>query len=94
MIAPEQVLRAYLNVLNDVLLFVRLRSRGDNRLSDEHLFDLMNAVHNVPELLTRHGEWFTAEMIRNDAFADYDSKWANNGGLSLVRMIDEAMSRH
>ena len=92
MIAADRDLCAFLSVLETVALFIRFRSRGQQRLSDEHLFDLMDAIHNVPELLTKRSGYFTPEMIRNGRFADYDAKWKTDG-LGLVRLLDEAYAQ-
>jgi hypothetical protein len=92
MIADERLARAYLKVLETVALFVRLRSRGKGRLSDEHLFDLMDAIHNVPTFLGGDNDYFTPELMRKFEFGNYDDKWSENGGLHLVRILDEALS--
>jgi hypothetical protein len=80
---------AFLSVIETVVLFVRLRSCGQHRLSDEHLFDLMDAIHNVPEMLISSSGYFTAKSICNGRFADYDAKWGVEG-VGLVRLLDEA----
>ena len=92
MVASERELCAFLSVVEVVAVFVRLRSRGNQRLSDEHLFDLMDAIHNVPAMLTCRNGYFTVEMIRNGRFAEYDAKWGAEG-VGLVRLLDEAYER-
>lgn len=79
MVATEKLLRAFLHVIYHVTLFVRIRSGGSHRLSDTHLFDLMNAIHNVPGFLTNPAGFFTAEILKDDYFAPYDEKWGNEG---------------
>lgn len=76
MVAPEPILRAYLDMLYHVSIYVRNRSWGDNRLPDDQLFDLMDAIHNVPELLTNHGGFFTPQSMREHFFEVYDERWA------------------
>jgi len=89
----DRVTRAYLELLRRVLVFVRFRSSGNRRLSDEQLFDLMDAMHNVPTLLTGRDPYFTDENIRS-ALADYDAKWCerSDGGASLISILDEALA--
>ena len=65
MIESESVVRAFLHVIYHVALFVRARSSDPNRLSDDHLFGLMDAVHNVPGLLTNPNGYFTVEKLRD-----------------------------
>jgi hypothetical protein len=88
----ERDCSAFLSVIETVVLFVRLRSRGPGRLPDEHLFDLMNAVHNVPEMLTGRNAYFTPDMIRDGRFAAYDAKWGVDG-IGLVQLLDTAFQR-
>lgn len=87
----EQLTQAYLELLRWVILGVRLRSRGENRLPDEHLFDLMDAMHNVPEFLVGTNAWFTPERMREYLMV-YDERWSKNGGLNLIKKLDEALS--
>jgi|tagenome__1003787_1003787.scaffolds.fasta_scaffold20930912_1 hypothetical protein len=91
--ADERLMRAYLEVLETVALFVRMRSRGEGRLSDEHLFDIMDAIHNIPAFLRGDNDYFTPELMREYELGDYDAKWSENGGLHLVRILDEALSQ-
>jgi hypothetical protein len=90
MVASEPILRAFLHVLYHVAIFVRLRSVGQQRLPDEHLFDLMDAIHNVPEFLTKPAGYFTVEKLRDHYFADYDAKWGKDG-IGLIRLLNEGM---
>ncbi|MFO0789052.1 MAG: hypothetical protein U0805_06310 [Pirellulales bacterium] len=61
-----------------------------SRLSDEHLFDLMDAIHNVPEFLAGTNDWFTPDRMRS-YLASYDERWSDTDGLHLVRKLDEAL---
>jgi hypothetical protein len=89
-VSPELNRRAFLHVLHHVALFVRLRSSGERRLPDEHLFDLMDAIHNVPEFLLEPDGYFTVEGLRDHYFAVYDEKWGNNG-IGLVRLLNQGI---
>lgn len=81
---------AFLHVLRHVVLFVRMRSAGPHRLPDEHLFDLMDAIHNVPEYLARSNGYFTADKLRDHYFAPYDEKWGKES-VGLVRLLAEGV---
>jgi hypothetical protein len=50
----------------------------------------MDAVHNVPALLTEPDGYFTPTKLRDFFFANYDAKWGKEG-LGLVRLLDEGM---
>jgi hypothetical protein len=93
MLAPEPIFSAYLEVVYRVAVYVRNRSRGANRISDDQLFDLMDAIHNIPEFLTRYGEFFTEDLMRHTYLGVYDSHWAVHGGFSLVEVVNEAMAK-
>lgn len=90
MVESERNLFAFLYVLQRVAIFVRHHSSGSRRLTDDHLSDLMDAIHNVPEMLSRAGHYFTPEMIRED-FARFDSKWGARG-ISLVATLEDGFS--
>lgn len=91
MLAPEPILRAYLALLGHVTTYVRARSGGANRIPDDQLFDLMDAVHNIPELLTRYGEFFSVESIEENFLKVYDDRWAKKGDLSLTQTLEKLL---
>ena len=88
MIKDERLVRAYLEVLREVALYVRLRSRGERRLCDDELHDIMDAIHNVPAAIIGEDQWFTPERMREFEFGDYDDKWSDKGGMRLVQIFD------
>lgn len=92
-IAPEPVLRAYTELLRRVIVYARFYSGGDRRMSDDQLYDLMDAVHNVPTLLTENDGDLTDQIIRDQYLGPYDAKWAGKGeiGFSLIAILDEAV---
>ena len=67
-IAPEPFLSAYLAVLRDATIYARNWAVGD--ISPEKLGDLMDAVHNIPELLNRWEE--CDEPSLRSALESYD----------------------
>ncbi|MBX3413466.1 MAG: hypothetical protein KF708_12320 [Pirellulales bacterium] len=90
----DRLTRAYLEVIRMVALFVRLHSTGERRLPDEHLFDLMDAIHNIPEFLVGTNDHFTHESMRQFELGCYDEKWGHSSGLHLVRILDDALAQY
>lgn len=86
---PEPILRAYLQLFHRIALYVRNRSKS---LSDEELFDLMDAIHNIPEMLTAHGSTFTHEAVQL-YLEVYDQRWQDKGGLSLRRIVQSELEQ-
>jgi hypothetical protein len=70
-IAPEPLLSAYLAVLRDATIYARNGAVGD--ISPEKLGDLMDAVHNIPELLNRWEE--CDEPSLRSALESYDKRF-------------------
>lgn len=71
MIAPEPFLSAYLGVLRSALL--EARRSAWSKEPHEKLADLMDAVHNIPELLNH---WETCiEPCLRESLELYDRKW-------------------
>lgn len=81
MLCPEPKMSAYLVVLHRALIWGRLLSNSSAADAD-HINDLMDAVHNLPELLRT---WETCDEERLQAdLRDYSAKWVNKGGVNLV----------
>ena len=92
-LAPEPYFSAYHDLLYQVATYVRVRSRGSNRLEDEELFDLMDAIHNVPEFLIEYG-FFDECSMREIFLEPFDEKWVRSpDDFSLVRELDAALER-
>ena len=92
MITPETIRRAYLEVLREVNLYVRAKSIGAERLPDKQLFDLMDAIHNIPEFLSELSTC-SPEVMRKLYLEPYDKCWAAHG-LSLCQTLDRAVNRN
>lgn len=90
-LAPERYLRAYADFLHNAIVHARFYS---DRMSTDQMFDLMDALHNVPTLLTQYGDYFTDRIMRDNYLAVYDRKWATGEGMSfsLIAMLDDALS--
>jgi len=90
-IAPEPYFSAALYLLYRVALFLRSDA---NEIRPEQLFDLGDAIHNVPGSLTEYGHYFDEQVIREMYLAPYDAKWAKKpGDFSLLRTLDTGIQR-
>jgi hypothetical protein len=56
-------------------------------VSPEHLADLMDAIHNIPDLV-REWERCDVEFLRQSFLLAYQHKWAGRGGLALCDIFD------
>jgi hypothetical protein len=94
-LAPEPYLSAYLELLYRVSIFVRSRSEGEVRLPDEQLFDLMDAIHNIPEMLLEYeGPGWSEKDLRELFLQAYDEKWATGeDDFSLIMALDDSLRR-
>jgi hypothetical protein len=70
-LAPPDKLEGFLEFLFQVLLTVR--GMGWNNAPHAQIADLMDAVHNLPDLLRSWSE-FDEELFRN-GLRRYDEKW-------------------
>lgn len=89
---PEPQLRACLAVLRVACLRARLlgyegQKSGLSPERAELLADLMDAVHNVPYLVTR--ELSFHESLLRGMLAAFDQKWPNSG-VALLATYDAA----
>jgi hypothetical protein len=56
-------------------------------VSAEHLADLMDAIHNIPDLV-QQWERCDVELLRESFLLPYQQKWAERGGLALCDIFD------
>lgn len=83
-----------MQLLHQVSIFVRLYSEGEKRLPDQQLLDLMDAIHNIPEMLLEYeGSGYDETDIRRIFLQGYDEQWAGDGGFSLVTVLGDAIRR-
>jgi hypothetical protein len=89
-IAPEPYLTAYASVLSVAILAARNWTGDDNRT--RQVFDLLDAVHNVPYYLTRWEDCDEASL--RDALVHYDRNWVqSNSDLSLCGIFGSIMQQ-
>jgi hypothetical protein len=92
---PESDLRACLAVLHRACIHGRLLGYEGERsgLSVDRsrlLADLMDAVHNIPDLITRWPDC-DRDLLR-DMLAAFDAKWSSSG-IALLPAFDEIATR-
>lgn len=84
---PDAVLRAYADLLNQVFLFLRCRSR--DKAPDEELFDLADALHIIGCILIDYGAWADDERYRRLYLRPFDRKWRDKS----IRLEEFLQSR-
>ena len=92
---PEPSLRACLAVLQYACLHARLlgyegESHGLPPRRAQLLADLMDAVHNLPQLILRWPE--CNEALLRGMLAGFDEKWAGED-LGLLAVFEETMGK-
>src|ERR1043166_6951003 len=88
---PEPVLRAYLDLLYQALVFLRGRAQT-SQIEPNEVRALADALHNVPAMLLTYGEWTNDEQFRELYLRPFDRQWADHAFSQekmLQRKIDE-----
>lgn len=71
-LAPEKIMRAALNVIFVSGVFTRNWTLADE-ISRAQINDLWEAIHEIPDLLTRWQDGAEDELLKY--LREYDSKW-------------------
>ena len=93
-LAPEPYFIAYLYVMRRVILYVRMWNGDKLIASPQQTCDLMDAIHNISDLLYCYEDWDVHENIRKDLIR-YDKKWANSQsdtGIAFGELLDRAIT--
>lgn len=85
-VAPEPYLSACMTVVYRALLHAR-RMGYSGTVDAAHIADLMDAVHNIPDLV-QNWDRCDIELIRTYLKA-YEEKWAARGGAALCEIFDQ-----
>jgi hypothetical protein len=91
LIAPEPYLSACMSVVRLAVLHAR-RMGWSGQVQPDHLADLMDAIHNVPELV-QNWETCDVDFMREGFFRAYDRKWAAVSGFSMCKAFDNALGK-
>jgi hypothetical protein len=89
---PDAVLRAYADLLNQVFLFLRVRSH-DKARDVEELFDLADALHNIGGILVDYGAWTDDEKYRRLYLRPFDVKWGSKS-IRLEQFLQSRLDEH
>jgi hypothetical protein len=76
--APADVIHDYMTVLERAILELRMRIRYSYEVTNEEVHDLMDALHNIPQMLRNYSGWHLEENIDAD-LTRYDEKWVPHG---------------
>jgi hypothetical protein len=71
-LAPEPILRATLRVVF-VAAYTTRNWTGSDEVTHKQISDLWEALHEVPDLVTRWRDDAEEELLRS--FDEYDEKW-------------------
>jgi hypothetical protein len=93
-VAPEPQLLACLTVLQRACIDARLLGYAGERdglsaAQSQELADLMDAVHNIPDLV-RRWESCDEELLR-EMLRAFDERWRSRGGVRLLAVWDAAV---
>jgi hypothetical protein len=93
-LAAEKTIRIYLAVLQEAVLNLRMRIRYGESIDIQEILDLLDAVHNIPEMVCAYGGWHVEKNIDQD-LAQYDARWfkADSDCLrsSLMKTLSEQL---
>jgi len=90
-LAPEPYMTAVAYLLYEVSLFLRSYHA---QLEERQLFDLADAIHNLPMSLVAYNPECDIHFVRDLFLSRYDSKWVRSkGDFSLVTTLNEGILR-
>jgi hypothetical protein len=87
--APVPAFSAGHHLLTEVFLYLRKYSKN---ISLGQLFDLADALHNLPDMLT-FGDRFDHVEFRRTYFRYYDAKWSKGAKGSAYFSLNEIFER-
>ncbi len=70
----DDISATYNRVLELAILDLRMRIRYDDGVTIDEVHDLMDALHNIPQMIRDCSGWHVPENIDAD-LARYDAKW-------------------
>ncbi len=81
----------YAKLLEVVVLNLRMRIRYGEEVSNREVHDLMDAIHNIPQLLRACDGWHDSANIDVD-LQRYDQKWPKQLGCSRISLVETVVS--
>jgi hypothetical protein len=85
---PEPILRAYVDLLSHVFVFLRSKALSKEGIDSRELYDLSDAMHNVPNILLDYGRWTDDAKYREGYLRPFDQKWSKKA-LALEEFVRE-----
>jgi len=89
---PEDVVQVYSRVLEQALLSLRMRIQYEDEVTMLEVHDLLDAIHNIPQMLRKCSGWHIPENIDRDLLR-YDQKWQDVGNAKLRTPMSECLRR-
>ena len=83
---PDDELKACLEVIRMAVLVSRVWG-WQKQIDAEQLADLMDAIHNIPNINQHWTRDSSLEILRE--IESYDNKWTKSGGLSLKSRYEQ-----
>ena len=77
----------YAKLLEAVILNLRMRIRYCEQVSLHEVHDLMDAIHNIPQMLREADDWHVPSNIDSD-LSRYDEKWPKQLGCSRISLVE------
>ena len=90
---PEEILRAYADLINQAFLFVRAHAQDVDAEMRELLFDLGDAMHNIGSIFADYGTWTNDDKYRQLYLRPFDQKWGARG-LHLESHLNARLSEY
>ena len=81
----------YAKLLEVVVLNLRMRIRYGEEVSNREVHDLMDAIHNIPQLLRACDGWHISANIDID-LQRYDQKWPMQVGCARISLVETVVS--
>ena len=84
--ATEPTVKAFLALIEQAILNLRMRIRYGEEVSLKEVHDLLDALHNVPIMLRNYGGWHVEGNVEAD-LALYDQRWLSQPGSDMRKSL-------
>ena len=88
--SPDKVLRAYADLLSQVLIYQRAMT-GSKQANNQELRDLADAMHNIGHIFVDYGMVMDDEKYRTLYLRRFDHQWAVKG-FGLEQFLESRLS--
>lgn len=87
----DDISNVYNRLLERAILDLRMRIRYDDGVSIDEVHDLLDALHNIPQMIRDCSGWHVPENIDAD-LASYDAKWFGADGSERRKSLIQQLS--